>query len=297
MVRGIRASQQDLVRVPEQGGRRATLLTATGRSETLESMAYSRSNPRRALALTGGTLATLTGCGPLVPYDGDDAGDDTTGSTTATQDPTPSSTTSTTTPPPPPTTTSTTGPPPLDGPPQLIDAYFLADDKLQLVFSEPIAPTTGVDPSKFRLSVGYAGGGYYGYGTNYADLGNWNGEEYCYEYCEPGGCYEWCYMGQGPQLTIGKLESGPQAHQIVLSLDHQVNAGLCRFIDDIQDWSERGGIFVHYSNNGFPGIVDTQSEPLDAIAEHWVLRPNDRWASQQGDFPFMDPYIPIPCPF
>ena len=36
---------------------------------------------------------------------------------------------------------------------------------------------------------------------------------------------------------------------------------------------------------------------LDAIAEHWVLRPNDRWASQQGDFPFMDPYIPIPCPF
>jgi hypothetical protein len=271
-------------------------------------MAYVRSGPRRTVALTGGTLVSLAGCGPLVPYDTQDGGDDLSSGGTmgsASAGTTAMTTATVTTSPPPPSTTTSTGPPPLDGPPQLIDAYFLTDTTLQLVFSEPIAPTTGVDPAKFRLSVGYVGSGYYeGYSTNYNDVGNWNGEEYCYEYCgcnficdTEGECYEYCYTMQGPILHVSGMDNGPASHQVVLTLDHPVKPGVCGVLKDLEQYGYEGGLFVHYSNNGFPGIVDTQSEPLDAISEHWVLRPNDRWASQQGDFPFMDPYIPIPCPF
>jgi hypothetical protein len=273
-------------------------------------MAYGRSSPRRGVALTGGTLVGLAGCGPLVPYDTDDAGDDGTSGTSAgsvSADTTATTTVAvTTSQPPPPGTTTTTGPPPLEGPPQLIDAYFLTEDTLQLVFSEPIAPTDGVDPTKFRLSLAHTSSGYYGesYTTHYNDVGNWNGEEYCYEYCgcnficdTEGECYEWCYTMQGPILHVSGMENGPASHQVVLTLDHPIKPSVCGVLKDIQEYGYDGGLFVHYSNNGFPGIVDTQSEPLDAIAEHWVLRPHDRWANQQGDFPFMDPYIPIPCPF
>jgi hypothetical protein len=272
-------------------------------------MAYVRSGPRKGIALTGSTLVSLAGCGPLVPYDSDDGGDDSTSGGTsagpASAETTAPTTVAVTTSPPPPTTSSTTGPPPLDGPPQLIDAFFLDESTLQLVFSEPIAPTDGVDPAKFRLSLAYAGGGYYGQTTHYNDIGNWNGEEYCQEYCgcnficDTDGyeCYEWCYTSQGPLLQVSGMENGPAAHQVILSLDHPVKPTVCKVLTDIDMFGYEGGIFVHYSNNGFPGIVDTQSEPLDAISEHWVLRPSDRWANQQGDFPFMDPYIPIPCPF
>lgn len=263
-------------------------------------MAYARSN-RRGIGLTGGTLVTLAGCGPLVPYDTDDGGEDTTTGDTsagpATDGSTPGTVAVTTTPPPPATTT-TTGPPPMDGPPQLIDAFFLTQTTLQLVFSEPIAPTTGVDPTKFRLSAAYGGGGYYWDGTSYQDVGNWNGEEYCQEYCNYyGECYEWCYTMPGPVLRTSGMENGPESHQVTLTLDAPVSAGVCETVKQIAEAGYDTGLFIHYSNNGFPGIIDTQGEPLDAIAEHWVLRPNDRWADQQGEFPFMDPYIPIPCPF
>jgi hypothetical protein len=263
-------------------------------------MAYGRSNPRRTVALTGGTLVTLAGCGPLVPYENEDGGDEATSGTSASTTQSTSTVTTATTTSPPPSTTTTTGPPPLDGPPQLIDAFFLTNNTLQLVFSEPIAPTTGVDTAKFRLSLAYAGGYYYGDGTQYADVGNWNGEEYCYEYCGPAPgdpCYEWCYTMQGPHLRVAKMENGPATHQVTLTFDAPVQSGVCDMVDNLEEWGYGAGLFIHYSNNGFPGIADTQNEPLDAIAEHWVLRPHDRWGNQQGDFPFMDPYIPIPCPF
>ena len=114
----------------------------------------------------------------------------------------------------------------MPGPPMLIEAMLVDPVSLELYFSEPIAATGAVDPSKFRLSAAFANGNY-SYGTFYADLGRWNGEEKCYEYCygdtyqdgggygEVGGygdgggnCNMWCYTP--PASTGARDRRGQQ---------------------------------------------------------------------------------------
>jgi hypothetical protein len=257
-----------------------------------------------------------------VPFDEDDAGGSATSDdsgtsggsadTTATTVTTTASTTVSTS-----ADTSTTGEPlPQPGPPMLIDAQFLDNLTVELFFSEPIAPPDGVDPTKFRLSVGVSWAGYYGpYGyTQYLDLGQWNGEEHCEEYCcynyeycydydhDGDYCYEWCYQQPGPPVKIALVQSSGYASRARLVLDQGIKTQVCTQIDE---WLNNGygegnigGIFVHYSNNGSTAIVDSdESLPLDAIAEHWVVLSTQQNLSVQGQFPLMNPFIPIDCPF
>jgi len=272
-----------------------------------------------ALAALG--VLAAPGCGrSIVPFeeDTDDPGDST---ETDPTDPSgsPTSVTSPTDPtvdPSDPTTVSVTvtdptdptGPEPHDGPPQLVAGHFLDAVTLELVFSEPIATIGALDTSKFRLSAASAGA-YYGDGTSYADLGVWNGEEVCYEYCygdEYGGdgygdtggeCYEWCYTQPGPNVHVASLANSGYAERVIVTLDQLISPQVCeRLRERLEQGADAAAIFLHYSNNG-PGITDTDNEQLEAIAEHWVLLSNQSYSYQQEYFPFMIPFVPIDCPF
>jgi hypothetical protein len=267
-------------------------------------------------ALAGQVLAA--GCGrSIVPYeDTDDPSDSTDSDPTEpttitvtgpdptvdpTVDPTdPTTVTVTVTDP----TVDPTGPIPQPGPPQLVDGYFLDAARVELVFSEPIAAVGAIDPAKFRMSAA-SHGAYYGDGTRYADLGVWNGEEVCYEYCygddygdTDDNCNEYCYTQPGPPVHVATVtNSNYYAERVTLQLDQLITATVCdRLNQQIEQGADAAAIFLHYSNNG-PGIVDTDNEQFEALAEHWVLLPSQNYSYQEGFFPFMVPFVPIDCPF
>ena len=213
-------------------------------------------------------------------------------------------------------TTDPTGPQSMPGPPMLIDGTLLDARTVELQFSEPIAATGAVDPSKFRLSAAFANG-YYSYGTFYADLGRWNGEEMCYQYCygdsyygdvggyEGGGsygesgqnCNEWCYTPPGPPVHILSVTNGAYSDRVVLTLDQTLSPNVCKQIQQrLEQGADASAIFLHYSNNG-AGITDLDGEQLEAISEAWVLLTTQYYTYQQNFFPLMDPFIPIDCPF
>ncbi len=250
----------------------------------------------------------LGGCvGRLVPFgagetEGDSDGTDDAGSVTLTGGPSDPTRPTDPTDPTSPSDTTTVGP--MDGPPQLIDAQLLDRHTVELVFSEAMAPTEGVDPAKFRLSAAWGNPSYYG--TQYQDLGQWGEEgEVCKQYCWPcygpycyeeEYCYEYCYTPPGPPVRVISLENGPLDNRILLRLDHPVTSSACETLEYLEDFGWTSGVFVHYSSNGAPEITDTQGESLDAISEPWVLNPSV-WDYVEGHFPHMDPFIPIPCPF
>lgn len=265
------------------------------------------------LLVATGALAAI-GCGPALLGTGEtDSGDPTTSTDTEPTDPTVA--TMTTDPSDPtvqPTTvnpsdpTDPTGPIPTDGPPQLIAAQVLDAFVVELFFNEPIAPLGAVDTAKFRLSAAWSSPQYYyGNGTWYSDLGRWNGEEVCMEYCygsEYGDsgeyCNEWCYTPPGPDVHVQSITNhNYYSDRVLLALDQPITANLCEQIRQRAiDGADTSAIFLHYSNNG-AGIVDTDGEQLDAIAEHWVLLSNQDYSYQPEPFPFMSPFIPIECPF
>jgi hypothetical protein len=270
-------------------------------------------------SLAGGSLV-LGGCVSRA-YDFDDSGGggndaESTGTTdgpstiTVTSDPTvgPTTTPTTTTNPTDPTDPTdpdtTTGiPPEMPGPPQLIAVGFLDNSTLALTFSEPLAPPQSVDPTQFRLSGAYAPKGdyYYQYNTYYQEIGNWNGpcDEYCYEYCYDTGCHEecWEYCQPGPPVRIAAISQFPDRPDILqLALDNGVGAGVCSQLTNFpEQWTT--GLFIHYTPDGSAPVTDNAGELLGDIGEHWALQPERQWAYNQGTFPFMEPVIPIACPF
>lgn len=257
------------------------------------------------------TGALAIGCGPRVLGADTDGTDDATG-TSNSSDPTVNPTDPSGNPTSDPTVNPTMDPTvdptatmPLPGPPQLIDAVVRDAFTVELFFSEPIAAITAIDPTKFRMSAAFSNS-YYNDSTWYADLGQWNGEEVCMEYCygsdygDSGGqhCNEWCYTPPGPQVHVQSIVNSPYADRAIMALDQPMTANLCKQLaNKIEtNGATEAALFLHYSNNG-AGITDQDGEQLDAIAEHWVLLSNQTYSYQQGTFPFMNPYIPIACPF
>lgn len=257
----------------------------------------SRGRWRLPLVVAGGSL--VGGCGrPLLASDtdvGGSSGDDTTdGQATAATGPIDPITGDDGDP---------SGPSSQPGPPQLVDATLVDGAHVELVFNEPIAMLGPVDAAKFRLSAAYAVPYAYQQATRYADPGVWNGVEQCHENCydydgdgEPE-CYPWCYTPVGPPIRALSVANGASPDRVVLEFDQTIGPGVCKALQQrLDQGSEAAAIFLHYSNNG-PGIVDLDGDQLDAIAEHWTLLPNQQYSYQQGFFPAMNPFIPIPCPF
>jgi hypothetical protein len=57
----------------------------------------------------------------------------------------------------------------------------------------------------------------------------------------------------------------------------------------------KAGIFLHH-RSGTGTIEDAAGNPLAAIAAHWVDASAKAYVEVAGDFPNLDPYLPIPCP-
>lgn len=194
-------------------------------------------------------------------------------------------------------------PPEQPGPPQLIEAELLDGASLLLSFSEPLASTLSVDPRQFRLSAAFTPNGtyYYQYYTYYQEVGSWNGACYenCYEYCYDGSCQEYCwtYCQPGPPVRVATLSQPlDRPDLLLLTLDQAIGSGVCSQLQSFPaQWTS--ALFVHYTPEGSAPITDLSGELLADIAEHWALQPDRQWDYNQGTFPFMEPVLPIPCPF
>lgn len=246
--------------------------------------------------LAGGSVA-LTGC-PGGDEDTDSATDtDSSTDGTDSDDPTTTATTVTTDPIPP--------PPPADvTPPQLVGVELLDPQILRLTFTEAIAPVDQVNPKRFRLSVGrFLDYQYYGsyQRTIYSDPENYNHQQYCKEVCyDYYNCYYQCYYG--PTLSLDALDVLPDAYnpaQAILLLEQPVTNNLCNFINAISgDPNRPAGLLLHYADGGAAQITDQAAIPLPGFGETWVKESDQTFmAVENMQFPELNPFLPIPCPF
>ena len=83
---------------------------------------------------------------------------------------------------------------------------------------------------------------------------------------------------------------------LLLTFDNGISAGVCTQIENFPpEWAK--GLFIHYTPDGAAPVTDTVGELLADIGEHWALQPDRQWAYNMGTFPFMEPVLPILCPF
>lgn len=176
-----------------------------------------------------------------------------------------------------------TGPP--SGPPELL-AVERVDTALVLKFSEPVEVPEEIDPEQFRLSAAIFHPGEVK--TVYYDPGPWN--IYCY--VDMDGV-EYCYP---EQLTAFEVFAGDKPEEVVVEFFIEVYAPTCIALEErATAIDSTGALYLHYSDNG-PPIVDLDGEPLVAIGEPWVVDQFSTELAVPGEFPFMNPRLPIPCP-
>lgn len=261
-----------------------------------------RSRPRVHVALTG-ALVLSGGCkdsGKDTETDTDtDSGtgtdtDDTTSPTTTLS---PTTLSPTTEPPPPPPVDTT--------PPALVAVEFVEPQILRLSFTEALASVEQVNPKRFRLSLSrYQPSANYYYGdprTNYYELELINYESTCEEVCYQYGCYEQCSY-DGPRVAVEgyDLLPGTDASQALLLLTNPVFPVTCNFVEqfsaDVPEGA-RGGLLLHYASGGTAQITDTAGLALPSMGIEWIKVDDDFMTVYNANFPDMNPFLPIPCPF
>jgi hypothetical protein len=267
-----------------------------------------RLRPSVHAALAGGTLVLTGGC----PSHGDDTGTDTdtdtdtdsgTGTGTDTEDPTaptttlsPTTITPTTEPPPPP-------PPPDTTPPALIAVELLDPQILRLTFTEALGPVDQVNPKRFRMSLARYQPQYY-YNTprtGYYDIDLVNYELDCEYVCYYDYCYEQCTSLPG--VAVDAVDVLPDAYnpaQAIVLLSSPIFPRTCQVAADLaneQPPGSRGGLFLHYAGGGNAEITDTVGLPLPSIGIEWIKTPENYTQVYYANFPDMNPFLPIPCPF
>jgi hypothetical protein len=262
-----------------------------------------RLRPLVHVAVGSGALA-LTGC----PGGGGDTETDTDTDGTGTSDTDEPTTSAPTTVSPPTTVDPTTDPPPPGDvtPPQLVAVEFLDPQLLRLTFTEAIAPVDDVNPLRFRLSLAAYRPAYY-YSeprTTYVDPDQFNADQVCKEVCYGDDdvyyCYDQCYYG--PQLPLNIADILPDAYnpaQAIVLLAQPVLGRVCQIAGDIGLGPEgsRGGLFLHYASGGAAQITDLAGLPLASIGDEWVKTDLDYMDIYGANFPAMNPFLPIPCPF
>jgi hypothetical protein len=263
-----------------------------------------RLRPGVHAALAGGALAVSGGC----PGNGDedsetdtdtDTDTDTGGDTEDTMGTLPTTTLAPTTDPPPPPP-----PPPDTTPPALVAVDLLDPQILRLQFTEALAPVDLVNPKRFRLSVaGYRPEYYYSLArTNYYDLEVFNNQQVCDYVCyEYYGCYYQCsYL---PAVPVEALDLLPDAYDpaaAILLLSNPIFTRVCQVASGFDSGfpeGSRGGLFLHYAAGGAAQITDAAQLPLASIGIEWVKTSDDYRFVEALDFPDMNPFLPIPCPF
>lgn len=188
-------------------------------------------------------------------------------------------------PPPPPDPTSATAP-------ILLEGRFTEAGVVELVFSEPLAPTDGVDPKKFRLSAARSTTDEYRSGcftsTDYCDLSIGLSDyacNSCGSYTSDADC--------PPPIEVESLAlRADEPTRLVLGLSAPIRPLLCLQIDYAGD---EGGILVHYSARDIPTVTSQSGTKLADIAPRWALEP-EREAYEDALFPSRDAFVAIRCP-
>ncbi len=175
-------------------------------------------------------------------------------------------------------------------PPRLLEGSFLDRTTVELHFTEPLAPPTGVDPTKFRLSIAEADA-FQEFensrcfrSTNYFDLSDGLGT---YVNCEPTdpNC-------TGPLTTVATVSLDPDdTARLRLTITPELDLRRC----DQLRYAESAGIFLHFSAAAIPTITDATGQALEDIASRWALS-SERHLSRDAIFPEIDTWVPLACP-
>jgi hypothetical protein len=176
--------------------------------------------------------------------------------------------------------------------PVVIGGSFVARDRVQLTFSEALAPTDAVNPRQFRLSMAYSSRDYQaGYASGY--------------YYDLGGSdtYE-------PALVVTSLERYDSRPEVLgLQLSRAVPVDLCTGIADTRaemadlsaeepGSSARVGVFLHYTSRGSAGVRDLDGNALEDMGGEWALHFGARHKTAYGTEPVMrlDLLVELECP-
>lgn len=182
--------------------------------------------------------------------------------------------------------------------PQIRGAQFVDARHVRLVFSEPLAPTDGVNPRQFRLSTAYATVEPEGYAyVSYADIAYQAGDD-------------------DAPIVVKQLKRYADETLVGLELSRAVPAAVCEEIGDIkrdiaeqaayysaqQDAYEPGpridtGIYLHYTKRGSSGVRDLAGNALDDVGAAWALNFGAQYANLTGQDPVarLDLLVEVPC--
>lgn len=177
----------------------------------------------------------------------------------------------------------------------LLEGRFLDFERVELVFSDPLAPVDGVDPRKFRLSI-----------ARFDHIETPGGCDSSSEYCELSwglddlGCVlcgssyfrpdEEC-----PEPTlVDELTLDPDDDsRLNLHISPPISELRCEQLEFV---GAAANIIVHFSSFDVPTITDQRGRALEAIAPHWVLSGDMRTFRHAEVFPALDALVPLPCP-
>ena len=179
--------------------------------------------------------------------------------------------------------------------PRIVGARFVARDRVQLTFSEPLAPVDPVNPRQFRLSraytVKYDPGA--GYDMAYA-------EGYYYDL---GGSD----IMQQPLVFVSFETYADQPEILGLTLNKAIPVETCDELAeskaDLNQTAGEGqagqaGVFLHYTKRGSVGIRDLAENQLEDFGGEWALHYGARHETMYGSDPVMrlDLLIELECP-
>ncbi len=178
-------------------------------------------------------------------------------------------------------------------PPALLGGRFVARDRLQLTFSEPLGSIEGVNPRQFRLSSAYSTADYSaGYASAY--------------YYDLGGSDQYL-----PPILVTALETyASQPEVLSLQLNRGIPIDTCLAMRERQasivanqgiDGSTaraRTGVFLHYTSRGSDGIRDRAHNPLGDMGGEWALHFGARQRTANGTEPVvrLDLLLELDCP-
>ena len=178
---------------------------------------------------------------------------------------------------------------PNDVPFELVSAAMnLTGEFVALRFSEPVGPLDGVDPSDFRISVALpsllcTGGGGCVDKTEYWDANFY--VEYRLDYAPYGP------PPDGDRFEVDLLAPGNMATDVSLHFAVPLDPVLCEYFEGYPD-----ALFVHFAPGPIP-VRSADGELLAAIGPQWVDHVGPiPFMSVDGEFPNLDPRVPIPCP-
>jgi hypothetical protein len=171
--------------------------------------------------------------------------------------------------------------------PKIVSAQLEGGTSLRVTYSDNIAPTTGVDPAKFRLTVAYF--------TRPAS----GSDKYSYSYYANGYSYgaaaHTIYSDIG---DVAALASDPAAeNQSVLQLGSTFDvASACKQITAFNavNTNAQAGLYLHYSEAGTPTIEDLAGNKVASLAAYWSADPTVEQIS--GDFTGKPIPVALSCP-